>query len=154
MTQAHSSGSNLPANHYAASSLISADPVQQRLMLLDGAIAAAISAADAIERNALDEAHDRAAICRGLLLELTTMLRTEAPSPVAGAMNGLTVYLHGLMVRCTTQREAAHARTVARLLESERNAWADRLRMLPRTGATPEPARGAASPTRRADAVA
>ena len=76
---------------YATTRFNSSTPLQQRISLLDGAIAAALGTAVALERGALDDAHDNAAICRGLLLERACMLRGPAMSQLASAMNGLTV---------------------------------------------------------------
>lgn len=114
--------------HYAAHDFASATPISQRIALLDAAIRAASESAGALERGLMEEAHDRAALCRGLLLELACMIRFERASPLARGLNALSAYLHGLMVQATVERRPEPARSVVRLLQSERNAWVERQR--------------------------
>jgi len=126
--EAKSRHTHAPAAAYATTRFASAPPIRQRIALLDGAVAAALSTASAIERHSLEEAHEQASLCRGMLLELAFMIRGDSMPQLALAMSGLTVYLHGLMVQSMTERSPEPARRVARLLQCEREAWVDRLR--------------------------
>lgn len=116
-----------PTVAYTTTRFNSAPPIKQRIAILEGAIAAALATSDSLENGLLETAHERASLCRGLLLELAWMIRGDSMPQLASAMTGLTVYLHGLMVAAMTERSPERARLVARLLESERSAWAERL---------------------------
>lgn len=118
-----------PAHAYAQTGFASATPIRQRLALLDAAIAATERAVNALEQgpSSLEEAHRQSSTCRAILLELAGTIRSDAMPSLAGAMTGLYVHMHGQMVLAMTQRNPRLARSVTRLLASERGAWIARL---------------------------
>jgi len=113
---------------YTAARLLSDSPARQRIVLLDAAIAAADSTARALRDRDLEAAQIHAARARGIILELAVTLRPGAMPALAESLNGLATYLHRLMLQAVSERSPDRAEGVARLLSSERDAWADRLR--------------------------
>lgn len=117
-----------PRSAYVSARLRSASPVQQRLVLLDGAINAVRATVHSLHARADHDSHVHAARARGLILELACSLRGDSMPELSGALNGLAAYMHRLLLRAIAERSAEPAVRVEQLLLSERDAWAARLR--------------------------
>ncbi|MBM4111852.1 MAG: flagellar protein FliS [Phycisphaerae bacterium] len=116
------------SERYAAVRFNSAAPIDQRLDLIDGAIAASERVSESLRRRAYDDGHRAASAGRSLLRELMSSVRRDADPIFVNTVARLYVYMHGQLSRAVIQNLPAASDEVTRLLRHERDAWERRRR--------------------------
>ena len=117
-------------NAYLQTKVMTANPAELRLMLLDGAIRFAQQARDGIAKREFDSAFTGFTRCQAIILELVNSLRPEHDPDLCSKMSSLYTYMYTRLVTASTQQDAAIVDEVLKLLTYERETWAMLLEQL------------------------
>jgi flagellar protein FliS len=94
-------------------------------MLYDGALRFTSQARDAIERTDIPARREATARALAIICELQGTLDMEKGGAIAQSLNGLYVYITGLLMNAAAKKDVGHADEAMRVLTTLRNAWAE-----------------------------
>lgn len=117
-------------NAYLQTKVLTANPAELRLMLLDGAIRFAQQARDGIIKRDFDSAYTGFTRCQAIILELVNSLRPEHDPDLCNKMSSLYTYMYTRLITASTEKNAAIIDDVLKLLMYERETWAMLLEQL------------------------
>jgi flagellar secretion chaperone FliS len=110
-------------NAYLQTKVMTANPAELRLMLLDGAIRFAQQARDGLNRRDFDGAYVGFTRCQAILLELVNSLRPEHDPSLCNKLSALYTFMYTRLVTASMQRDSAMVDEVLKLLTYERETW-------------------------------
>lgn len=108
---------------YLRTRVMSASPVELRLMLFDGAIRFLTQGLEGLERRDYEAAYDGHSKCQAIVVELLNTLEPKHAPDLCEKLNGLYTFMYLKLVESLTQRDPAIGRDVLELLEFERETW-------------------------------
>lgn len=111
------------ANAYLRTRVLTANPAELRLMLLDGAIRFAEQARDGLARKDFEAVYNGATRCQNILLELISGLRPEHDEALCEKLSSLYTFMYLHMVKAASERKADMFDEVLKLLRFERETW-------------------------------
>lgn len=114
---------NSNAEAYLKTKVLTANPVELRMMLFDGAIRFAEQAKAALEKKDYEGTYNGATRCQAILLELLNSLKPEHDETLCKQLSGLYTYMYTTMIKGTSERNPALIAEVIKLLSYERQTW-------------------------------
>lgn len=111
------------SNAYLRTKVMTANPAELRLMLLDGAIRFAEQARTGLEHNDYEACYLGISRCQSILLELINGLKPEHDSELCRNLAGLYTFMYTHLMKASSKREPALIDEVLKLLEYERQTW-------------------------------
>jgi flagellar protein FliS len=111
------------ADAYLKTKVTTANPVELRLMLLEGAIRFADQAKSALASGDFEALYIGATRCEAILLEMVNSLRPEHDAHLCDRLAALYTYMYNTMVKGCSERNAPMIDEVIRLLGYERETW-------------------------------
>ncbi len=108
---------------YLRTRVMSASPVELRLMLFDGAIRFLTQGIDGLERKDHEAAYDGYSKCQAIIVELLNTLEPKHAPDLCEKLNGLYTFMYLKLVESLTERVPGVGREVLELLEFERETW-------------------------------
>lgn len=117
-------------NAYLQTKVMTANPAELRLMLLDGAIRFAQQARDGIQKRDFDSAYTGFTRCQAILLELVNSLRPEHDPDLCNKLSALYTYMYTRLVTASVHRDVGMVDDVLKLLGYERETWSMLLEQL------------------------
>ena len=116
---------------YRATDVTTASPSQRRLMLLEGALAAAKSLQDAYEQRDFEGIAEQGSHCRSILIALMTELDASSDRRLADQLSSLHAWLWQ-QVACASK--ATDLDDPITILTQQRDAWRDAVDLLRSAG--------------------
>jgi flagellar secretion chaperone FliS len=116
-------GASDGASAYFKTKVMTANPVELRLMLLEGAVRFAQQIRTALENKEHEGVYVGATRCQAILLELLNGLRPEHDKALCDRLSALYTFMYTTLVKATVDRNAALAGDVIGLLQHERDTW-------------------------------
>jgi flagellar protein FliS len=117
-------------NAYLHTKVMTANPAELRLMLLDGALRFGQQARDGLATRDFDSAFTGFTRCQAIILELVNSLRPKHDPDLCHKLSALYTYMYTRLVTASTERDAAILEEVLKLLSYERETWAMLLEQL------------------------
>lgn len=133
------------ASEYLRTRVMTASPAELRLLLLDGALKFLNQAIEGLEAKDYERSYAGFSQCRAIISELLTSVRDEVDPELAGKIRGLYSFMFTELVSASMEKDTQRARSVADLLEYERETWVLTMERLRAEGG--EPPRGDAQTT-------
>jgi flagellar protein FliS len=129
---------------YLRTKVLTANPVELRLLLLDGAIRFAKQAKDGYERRDFEASYEGTSKCQAILTELMCGLRPEHDPQLCSRLSALYTFLLRRLIDAGLEKSGAIVQEVLGLLEYERETWSMLLDRIAQQSAEPaaEPAAG------------
>lgn len=118
-------------NAYLRTRVLTANPEELRLMLLDGAIRFLNQGIDGLRQKNYEQSYNGISQSRAIVVELLTSIRGEHAPELAERMHALYSFLYSELVEASFQRDVPRLSKVLELLEFERETWSmalDKLR--------------------------
>lgn len=112
-----------PSQAYLRSKVLTSNPVELRLLLLDGAIRFAGQAKEGYGRRDFEAAFEGTSKCQAILTELLCSLRPELDPQLCGRLSALYTFLYRRTVDASLEKSPAILDEVIGLLEYERETW-------------------------------
>ncbi len=112
-----------PANAYLRTKVLTANPEELRLMLLDGAIKFAKQGTQGLQEKDYEASYNGLSQCRNILLELINTIKPEFDPELAERVRSLYTFMFQELVEASFSRNAKKANQVIELLEYERETW-------------------------------
>lgn len=145
---------NSNAQAYLRTRVMTASPVELRLMLIDGAIRFAEQCRGGLADRDFEQAYEGSRQCRAILTELLSGLSSEVDPLLCQRLTGLYTYLISQLMSAMSERDPAILEEVIRLLRYESETWrmliaklADEAAAPPGSNAKPEDVTGDAGET-------
>lgn len=110
-------------DEYLENRVMTAQPHQLHMMVVDGALRHARSAVAAIERDDYEAAHFSLNDARGFVSELAAGLDTERLPDVVANLKSLFAFVYKNLVHADLERSARHVHDAIRVLELHRETW-------------------------------
>lgn len=108
---------------YLRTKVLTASPVELRLLLLDGAIRFATQAKDGYERRDFEASYEGTSKCQAILTELMCSLRPEHDPQLCSRLSALYTFLYRRLIDAGLEKSPAIVQEVLGLLEYERETW-------------------------------
>jgi flagellar secretion chaperone FliS len=115
---------NPSANAYLKTKVMTASPLELRLMLFDGAIRFAEQARTAIEQRDWEEMLNGITRCQQIIMELINSLRPEANPELCDKLSSLYTFMYTQLMQANSKRDGTLVEEVVGLLKFERDTWA------------------------------
>lgn len=129
------------ANEYLKMKVLSANPEELRLMLLEGAIKFGRQGREALAVNKHEAAFLGISQCRNIVFELLTTIREDIDPELATNAKALYAFMYREIVDAGFERDVKKLDRVLELLEYERETWVMLMGQLSRErGIAPAPA--------------
>lgn len=144
-------------NRYLETKVLTASPVELRLMLYDGALRFLADGRAGMEERNVERMYEAFSRCRAIVLELLNSIDRSVDPELHQRLSGLYTYIYLTLVRATSERDLATIDEIAKLLEFERETWRlamERLREENAAGAASADAVAHSAPPRPANAGA
>jgi flagellar protein FliS len=134
-------GSSTP-NAYLQTQVLTANPEQLRMLLLEGAVRFSSQARDAMATKDHEAMFTGFTKARDIVVELMTSVRPDTEPSLRSKVQGLYAYIFKLLVDASFEKDAGKADEAVKLLEYERETWKLALEKLKseRGQSTPKPA--------------
>jgi flagellar protein FliS len=110
-------------NPYLRTKVLTAGPLELRLMLFDGAIKFCRQAADAIGRSDWEGMYNGLVRAQKIVMELSTSLDHDEAPELCSRMAALYTYIYRRLIDANLERDDAPVHESIRLLEYERETW-------------------------------
>tara|TARA_B100001059_G_scaffold196568_2_gene201614 strand:- start:8262 stop:8675 length:414 start_codon:yes stop_codon:yes gene_type:complete len=130
---------NSTAAVYRETDVTTATPSHRRLMLLDGAVAAAVALRDAYRSNAFEAIAEEGSRCRAILIALMTELDASKDRRLAEQLSSIHAWL---WQQVASARCADDLDDPISTLEQQRDAWREAVDLLRTAPVDAEPAPG------------
>lgn len=108
---------------YLRTKVMSASPVELRLMLVDGAIRFAEQCRGGLEQKNFEQAYEGSRQCRAILTELLSGLKPDQDPLLCQRLNSLYTFLISRMMEAMSERDPEPFLGVIELLRFERETW-------------------------------
>ncbi len=115
--------SQAQANTYLRNRVLSADPLELRLMLFDGAVKFCRQAADAIGKSDWEGMYNGLIRAQKIVMELNTSLKHDVSPDLCARLAALYTYIYRRLVDANLERDDAPIHEAINLLEYERETW-------------------------------
>lgn len=114
---------NAQANAYLKTRVMTANPEELRLLLLDGAIKFARQGLEGLERKDFEASFNGISQCRNIIFELLTTIRTDLAPELAANVRSLYTFMYAQTIEASHEKDAQKLGKVIELLEYERETW-------------------------------
>lgn len=129
---------NAQANAYLRTRVLTAGPLELRMMLLEGAVKFAIQGRDGLARKDFEAMFTGLTQCRSIITELMTTIRDDVDPDLAGKVRSLYSFLFTEITTASMEKSVSRLDKVIELLEYERETWSLLMqRVASDRGATP-----------------
>ena len=115
---------------YLQTTVMTANPAELRLMLVDGAIRCAQQGRDGLQRDDQEAAFNGISRCQQIVLELINGLRPEHDPELCQRLSSLYTFIYMRLVSASTQRDPSIVDEALKLLQFERETWSMLLEQL------------------------
>lgn len=110
-------------NEYLRTKVMTASPVELRLMLFDGAIKFLEQGKSGLDTQDYESAYNGISRCQQILVELMTTLESKHAPELCEKLSSLYTFMYTRLVEACTERDVAKADEVLDLLRYERETW-------------------------------
>ena len=110
-------------NRYLETKVMTASPVELRLMLYDGAIRHLDAGIEGLETKDFEAVYNSFSKCQSIVLELLNSIERDENPELYERLSGLYTFMYLELVRASSQGDLDKAREVRRLLEYDRETW-------------------------------
>ncbi len=114
---------NQRAQAYLRTKVMTASPVELRLMLVDGAIRFAGQCQEGLSNRNFEQAFEGSRQCRAILTELLSGLRSAQDPILCQRLNSLYTFLISRMMEAMAEKNPQLIDSVLQLLTYERETW-------------------------------
>jgi flagellar protein FliS len=114
---------NQRAQAYLRTKVMTASPVELRLMLVDGAIRFAGQCREGLSNRNFEQAFEGSRQCRAILTELLSGLRSDQDPVLCQRLNSLYTFLISRMMEAMAEKNPQLIDSVVDLLSYERETW-------------------------------
>ncbi len=114
---------NQRAQAYLRTKVMTASPVELRLMLVDGAIRFAGQCQEGLSNRNFEQAFEGSRQCRAILTELLSGLRSAQDPILCQRLNSLYTFLISRMMEAMAEKDSSLIDSVLQLLAYERETW-------------------------------
>lgn len=108
---------------YLRTKVMTASPVELRLMLIDGGIRFAGQCREGLAERRFEQAYDGSRQCRAILTELLSGLRPDHDPLLCERLNGLYSFLISRLMEGMSEKDPTIVDSVIELLTYERETW-------------------------------
>jgi len=112
-----------PLNPYLRTKVLTANPAELRMLLLDGALRFARRGRTGLAEKNFEEAYNGISQCQSIVMELINALRDDVDPTLCEQLRGLYVFMYSQLVSGLSEKNVEHVDEVIRLLEYERETW-------------------------------
>lgn len=112
------------ADAYLKTRVLTANPEQLRLMLLDGAIKFARQGQAGLRSGNFEASYEGFSQSRAIVMELIVTIQHEHDPVLAGRVKSVLSFIYSQMVDASMDKDADKMEEPIRLLEFERETWA------------------------------
>ena len=114
---------NQRAQAYLRTKVMTASPVELRLMLVDGAIRFAGQCREGLSNRNFEQAFEGSRQCRAILTELLSGLKADHDPILCQRLNSLYTFLISRMMEAMAEKNPQLIDSVVELLTYERETW-------------------------------
>ncbi|MBQ71781.1 MAG: flagellar export chaperone FliS [Planctomycetaceae bacterium] len=114
---------NTKAQAYLRTKVMTASPVELRLMLIDGAIRFAEQCRMGLKERDYEQAYEGSRQCRAILTELLSSLSSEADPLLCERLTSLYTFLISQLMAAMSDRDPAVLEETVSLLRYESETW-------------------------------
>jgi flagellar protein FliS len=114
---------NQRAQAYLRTKVMTASPVELRLMLVDGAIRFAGQCREGLSNRNFEQAFEGSRQCRAILTELLSGLKADHDPVLCQRLNSLYTFLISRMMEAMAEKNPQLIDSVVELLTYERETW-------------------------------
>ncbi len=115
---------------YLRTKVLTANPAELRLLLLDGALKFAEQGRVGLENQNHEAAFEGISRCQAILMELINALRPEMEPELCERLSALYTFLYSRLVTASQERDASIVEEVLSLLRYELETWTMLLKKL------------------------
>lgn len=110
-------------NPYLRTRIMTASPEELRLMLYEGAIRFCHQGAEALGRNACEDAHNALMRAQKIVLELSSSLQRDASPDLCDKLSALYIFIYRKLVEANVSHDLKSLEEALKLLEFEKETW-------------------------------
>ncbi|MCC6681443.1 MAG: flagellar export chaperone FliS [Phycisphaeraceae bacterium] len=110
-------------NPYLKTQIMTASPLELRLMLYDGALKFARQARLALEKQDLETSYNNLVRAQKIVLELSTRLKRDVDPQLCDRLAALYTYIYRKLVDANMNRRVEEIDEAIKLLDYERQTW-------------------------------
>lgn len=110
-------------NAYLRTRVLTASPVELRLLLLDGAVKFARQGREGLANKNYEQSYHGITSCRAIITELLTTIRDEPNPDLAKKVRALYTFLFTEITTAQLEKDVPKLDKVIQLLEYERETW-------------------------------
>jgi flagellar protein FliS len=114
---------NATANAYLRTKVLTANPEELRLLLLDGSIKFLRQGIEGLAQRDWEAVFDGFSKCRNIVLELINSMKPEIDPELCSRVTSLYTFLYTQLVEAGFDKDAPKAEKVLSILEYERETW-------------------------------
>ena len=112
-----------PSNAYQKTMVMTADPAELRMLLIEGAIKFAEQGKAGLVSGNYEQAYNGISQCQSIIMELINSLVPEQNPELCQRLSGLYTFLYTRLMLAHSERNAAKIDEVLELLQFERETW-------------------------------
>lgn len=112
-----------PVNHYLKTRVMTASPVELRLLLLDGAIKFANQGRQGLVDKDFEAVFEGISQCRDIVTELLTTIGPDVEPSLAAKVKGVLTWLFTELTSASMEKSIKRMDGVISILEYERETW-------------------------------
>lgn len=112
-----------PLNPYLKTRVMTASPVELRLLLYDGALKFLDQGIEGLNTQNYEKVYEGFSQCQAIVMELMNSLRPEHAPELVERLNGLYTFMYLQLVKATHEKDLDAAMEVRKLLNYERETW-------------------------------
>jgi flagellar protein FliS len=112
-----------PPNAYQRTQVLTANPEQLRLLLLEGAVRFTRQGREAIEKKDYEAIYTGFTKARDIVVELMTAIRPDTEPTLRSKVQGLYGYIFRLLMDASFEKDVAKADEAIKLLDFECETW-------------------------------
>ena len=110
-------------NPYLRTKVMTASPVELRLLLIEGAIRFLRSGREGLEAKDYEKSYNGISRAQHILIELINGLHPEAAPELCEQISALYTFMYTRLVSACTERDPEMVTEVLKLLDYERETW-------------------------------
>lgn len=112
-----------PPNAYLKTSVMTADPAELRMLLIEGAIKYAEQGKVGLEAGNYEQAYLGISQCQSIIMELINSLVPEQNPVLCQRLSGLYTFLYTRLMLASSEKDITKVDEVLELLRFERETW-------------------------------